>query len=104
MLGKWHYELARLNWLEQMACKFLGGLPNDISIDASMQYFNQAILLEPDNILYLYGQASLYHYRGEDILAEKTLQRALQLSPKEPDDVQRKEKCTQLLSRIKESS
>lgn len=104
VLGKWHYELAKLNWLEQLACKFLGGLPDDISMDASMKYFNQAIALDPDNILYLYGRASLYHYRDEDLLAEKSLNQALQLSPREPDDIQRKEKCSQLLSRIRKSS
>jgi tetratricopeptide (TPR) repeat protein len=104
VLGKWHYELAKLNWLEQLACKFLGGLPDDISMDASMKYFNQVIALDPDNILYLYGRASLYHYRDEDLLAEKSLNQALQLSPREPDDIQRKEKCSQLLSRIRKSS
>jgi tetratricopeptide (TPR) repeat protein len=104
VLGKWHYELARLNWLEQLACKFLGGLPDDISMDASMKYFNQAIALDPENILYLYGLASLYHYQDNDSQAEKILQHAVQLSPREPDDVQRKEKCALLLSQIKRTS
>jgi tetratricopeptide (TPR) repeat protein len=104
VLGKWHYELAKLNWLEQLACKFLGGLPNDISMESSMKYYNQAIGLDPKSILYLYGLANLYHYQGHETLAEKTLQKALQLSVREPDDIQRRENCLTLLRRLKESS
>ncbi len=104
VLGKWHFELAKLNWLEQLACKFLGGLPNDISMETSLKYYDVAIDKDPKSILYLYGRAALYHYRGEDLLAEKNLQKALQLNVREPDDVQRKENCLLMLSKITKNS
>jgi len=104
VLGKWHYELAKLNWLEQLACKFLGGLPNDISMESALKNYNLATGIDPKSILYLYGLANLYHYQGEDTLAEKILQKGLQLSVREPDDIQRRENCLALLRQLKESS
>ncbi len=105
VLGKWHYELACLNWFEQAACKvFLGSMPETISMETSIRYFKKAVSLEPESILFLYGEATVYHHNGNDEQALKVLAHALQLHPKEPDDVQHKEKCLLMLSQIKKSS
>lgn len=101
VLGKWHYELARLNWLEQMACDFFfGGLPEDVSMEKAIANFKKASHLDPDNILFLYGEASVYHYQQQFDLAKVTLERALALSPREPDDILRKEKCKALYEEL----
>lgn len=101
ILGKWHFELARLNWFEQMACKlFFGGLPEGISMDAAIENFKKASILQPNTILFLYGEASACHYEGEDEKAIRLLKQALALPPKEPDDIPRKERCSQLLHEI----
>jgi tetratricopeptide (TPR) repeat protein len=101
ILGKWHFELARLNWFEQMACKlFFGGLPEGISMDAAVRSFRKASILQPNTILFLYGEASAYHYQEDDEKATRLLQQALALPLKEPDDIPRKERCSQLLAEI----
>ncbi|MBX2946558.1 MAG: tetratricopeptide repeat protein [Cyclobacteriaceae bacterium] len=101
VLGKWQLELSRLNWLELLACKLLfGGLPEDISKKTSLEYFNKALSINPNSILYLFGQASAYADLGEKEKAIKVLQRALKLPLAEPDDEQRKERCRNLLSTL----
>ncbi len=105
ILGKWNFELSQLTWIEQMACRvFFGGLPEGFSMEAAKTNFNKANQLEPNTILYLYGQASVYKYLGEFDKAKKILNHALQLPLKEPDDAQRKRRCQQLLDVIDEES
>jgi tetratricopeptide (TPR) repeat protein len=101
VLGKWQYELSQLNWMELMACRiFFGGFPESISIEASLHYFDKAIEFNPNSILFLYGQASAQHALGENQKAVNALDRALVLPISEPDDVLRKERCTNLLKQI----
>ncbi|MBL7858032.1 MAG: hypothetical protein JNM57_10110 [Cyclobacteriaceae bacterium] len=101
VLGKWHFELARLNWMERMACElFFGGLPEGISMTKAVEYLKKASLLEPKTILYLFGEAWAYHYLGDKDKAVSLLNYALSLPLKEPDDVIRKEKCAALLKEI----
>ncbi|HEY9045159.1 MAG TPA: hypothetical protein VIN08_04655 [Ohtaekwangia sp.] len=101
ILGKWHFELAKLSWVEQVACKlFFGGLPEGISMDAAVRNFRKASALQPNTILFLYGEASAFHYQQEDQKAIKLLKQAIALSPKEPDDIPRKKRCTDLLEEI----
>lgn len=101
VLGKWHLELARLNWMELMACKiFFGGFPEAVSTEASLRYFNKALHYNPNSILFMFGQASAYIDLEENAKARITLYRALQLPLAEPDDVIRKERCSALLQQI----
>jgi len=101
VLGKWQLELSRLNWLELLACKLLfGGLPEEISTQAALDYFNKSLTLNPNSILYLFGQASAYADLGQKEKAIAVLQRALKLPLAEPDDEQRKERCKLLLQSL----
>ena len=101
ILGKWHFELARLSWFERLACElFFGGLPEGISMDKAIAYLQKASLIEPNTILYLFGEASAYHYKKDNKKAIALLKLALSLPIREPDDVQRKKRCTELLKEI----
>jgi tetratricopeptide (TPR) repeat protein len=101
ILGKWQYELSRLNWMELMACRiFFGGFPEEISLERALEYFKQANAYKEDYILFLYGLASAQHALGENDKATQTLQRALSLPLSEPDDATRKERCQALLRQI----
>lgn len=101
ILGKWQYELARLNWVELMACRiFFGGFPEEISLERALEYFQQANSYKEDYILFLYGLASAQHALGENEKATQTLQKALSLPLSEPDDATRKERCQALLRQI----
>lgn len=101
ILGKWQYELSRLNWVELMACKlFFGGFPEQISLERSLEYFKKANSYKQDYILFLFGLASAQHALGDNDKATQTLQKALSLPMAEPDDATRKERCQALLRQI----
>lgn len=101
ILGKWQYELSRLNWMELMACRiFFGGFPEEISMERALEYFKKANSYKQDYILFLFGLASAQHALGENDKATLTLQRALALPLSEPDDAPRKERCQNLLKQI----
>lgn len=101
ILGKWQYELSRLNWVELMACKlFFGGFPEQISLERSLEYFKKANSYKQDYILFLFGLASAQHALGKNDKATQTLQKALSLPMAEPDDATRKERCQVLLRQI----
>jgi sterol desaturase/sphingolipid hydroxylase (fatty acid hydroxylase superfamily) len=99
VLGKWHLELAKLNWAEKLACNLLfGGVPRGVSLEKSIGYFERAIQLQPDYILFHYGKASALYYTGKYDKVIAVLEDALKLSPVEPDDNLRIQKCRKLLS------
>jgi tetratricopeptide (TPR) repeat protein len=101
VLGKWQLELSRINWIEMLAVKLLfGGLPEEISKEAALNYFNQGLALNPDSILFLFGLASVYYDLGLMDKATTTLQKAISLPLAEPDDAQRKDRCRDLLAKI----
>ena len=101
ILGKWHLELARLNWMERAACNlFFGGMPEGVSLDNAIAYMQRASTLEPGTILYLYNEALAYHHSDDDKKALQILKQAITLPNKNPDDDIRKEKCKTLMRDI----
>jgi tetratricopeptide (TPR) repeat protein len=103
VLGKWHYELSKLTWVERVACDlFYGGLPEGVSMQESVKNYNKALQLDPTQIIILYGHASALHYEGKDEEAIRVLEKALSLPLRDADDEQRKGKCRELLKEIKD--
>jgi tetratricopeptide (TPR) repeat protein len=101
ILGKWHFELARLNWMERLACEiFFGGMPEGVSMDKAVFYLQKASRLEPNTILYLFGEARIYHHLRDDKRAVALLKHAITLPIREPDDIIRKQRCQDLLMEI----
>jgi tetratricopeptide (TPR) repeat protein len=103
VLGKWHYEISKLNWFERMACDlFFGGMPEGVSMEESVRNFNKALALDPTQIIILYGHATVLHYEERDEEAIAVLQKALKLPLRDMDDEERKGKCRELLKEIKD--
>jgi tetratricopeptide (TPR) repeat protein len=103
VLGKWHYELSKLTWVERVACDlFYGGVPEGVSMEESFKNFNIALKLDPDQIIILYGKAAALHYEGKDQEAIRILERAITLPLRDVDDEFRKERCRNLLKEIKD--
>lgn len=98
VMGKWHFELARLNMVERLACDiFFGGMPDGVSMDKALAYFKKASELEPNTILYLFGEARVHEYQDNEVKAIALLKKAIALPNREPDDDLRREKCRVLL-------
>jgi tetratricopeptide (TPR) repeat protein len=48
ILGRWHYGIASLSWLERSFAKIIyGGVPPGASMEKARSYFEQAIALDP---------------------------------------------------------
>ena len=104
ILGKWHFAIASLSRLETFMCSVLfGGVPEGASIDEALRCYEKAISLQPDYIVFHYGKALTLHYKGENPETVLTLERALQLSPRDPDDQGRLKKCQRLLLQSKQN-
>ncbi len=102
ILGKWHYEVSKLTWIEKFACNaFLAKIPNDVSYGKSLSYYEKAIGIQPEYILFHYAKAgTLYEQRRyHEVIA--VLNNAIKLPCTEPDDLVRKEKCLKLLYEAK---
>jgi tetratricopeptide (TPR) repeat protein len=103
IMGKWHFELARLNMMERLACDlFFGGMPDGVSMEKALAYFKKASELEPNTILYLYGEARVYGHLDDNKKAILLLKKAIALPNREPDDDIRREKCRVLLKTLEE--
>lgn len=101
IIGKWHLSLASLSWLEKTACDFLfGGMPEDVSLENAMQYFEKAIQLQPDCILYHYNKALTLKKLGRTKEAIVVSKFSLQLPIRDANDRIRRENCAELLKEL----
>ncbi|MDZ7361304.1 MAG: tetratricopeptide repeat protein [candidate division KSB1 bacterium] len=101
VLGRWHYELADLNFIERAVAKIIfGGLPTGASYEQAARYFEQAIQHRP--------QAPVHHYEYARTLlkldrvaeARRHLEKCLALPDVFWDDAQHKIEARKLLDKI----
>lgn len=101
ILGKWHLTLSTLSPLEKIGCTILfNDLLKDASLKQALVCFDRAIKLEPEYILFHYNRALAQYYSGNIVEARHSLNCALALTQKEPDDAIRIQKCQSLLKKI----
>ncbi|MBN4065833.1 hypothetical protein JYT51_00705 [Candidatus Amoebophilus asiaticus] len=99
ILGKWHYRVSNVSWLEAIAAKLLGGLPPS-SNEESTNAFKKAIKLNPDEVLYYLDLAIEYEEIDEDRKAVEILKKALTLKPQSLDDPMYLKHCQELLDKF----
>ncbi|MEI7737031.1 MAG: hypothetical protein WCI49_16290 [Ferruginibacter sp.] len=87
VLGRWHYEISSLNFVEKAAVKmFYGGFPPS-SLKEGIAAFEKAKSLMPGFILNYLEMAKAYHRNGEDVKAKDILNQMLLLPNHTEDDV-----------------
>lgn len=101
ILGRWHYGIASLSWLEKSFAKIIyGGVPPGAKMEKARSYFEQAIALDPKTPInhYWLGETliKLKDYRG----ARAELESCLALDDVLWDDKRTKEKAQQRLKDI----
>lgn len=98
VLGRWHYKVANLSFVERLAANTLfGGIPGDASNEEAASAIERAIELNPDYVLYYYDLARVYEEMGRDEEAIQTCRTALDLENLTPDDPNLKEDCRELI-------
>lgn len=56
VMGRWHYALADLSWVERQIASIIYATPPDASFEEALKYFQKANQLDPDdlrNVLYI---------------------------------------------------
>lgn len=101
ILGKWHLELSTLSALEKIGCTLLfNDVTQGASLRKALECFDSCIRLEPEYILFHYNHALAQYYSGNMTESRRSINRALSLTQKEPDDAIRIRKCRHLLKKI----
>lgn len=98
VLGRWHFKVANLSWIERTAANTLfGGIPGDATNQKAADAIQKAIDLNDGNILYYLDLAKVYEEMGHDEQAIAVCKNAVELESKTPDDPILKEQCRKLI-------
>ena len=86
LLGKWHFEVTSLNFVEKGLVKVIfGGLP-DASMAQAIQWYEKARAVDPGFVLNYLELARAYKENGQSDKAIDILNRLAKLPPKTQDD------------------
>ena len=100
VLGRWHFKVANLSDIEQLAANTLfGGIP-EASEKKAVDFLEKAIELNSRHILYYYDLARMYKHVGKQEQAIRTCKQALKKDPLSPDDPDLKKKCKDLITTL----
>ncbi|MGM0547068.1 MAG: tetratricopeptide repeat protein [Bacteroidota bacterium] len=98
LLGRWHFKVANLSWVERTAANTLfGGIPGDASNEKAVEAVQKAIELNDNYVLYYYDLATVYEEMGNDSEAIEACETAVEKENLTPDDPMLKEKCRKLI-------
>ncbi len=101
MLGRWHFELADLSWVERTVAKIVYETPPKASFEESVEFMRRAIEAKPDEIrhhLWL-GKALLKLKNNDEAI--KVLQDAIALTPVDNGDRLMQKEANELLEKLK---
>jgi tetratricopeptide (TPR) repeat protein len=87
ILGKWHYEVSDLNFIESAAVKlFFGGLPES-SFSMAINAYEKAKKIAPEFCLKYLELAKAYYKNDQKSLAISQLKKVIQLPSSTADDI-----------------
>lgn len=101
ILGRWHYEVSNLNFLERTLARwFFGSLPES-SLSESIACLEKSRALRPDFMLNYFELARAYHREGRNDRAMALLTQMEKLPDQMYDDRTVRAEGKQLLERLK---
>jgi tetratricopeptide (TPR) repeat protein len=100
VLGKWHYEVANLNFFERTAVKVMYGGFEPASMEESIKAYEKAKQLEPEFALNYLELAKAYKSNGQKAKAIQTLKQLAVTPEKTADDKKTKEEGNKLLKQL----
>ena len=102
ILGRWHYEVSNLNFLERTLARwFFGALPES-SLSESISNLEKSRSLRPDFLLNYFELARAYHREGQNDRAIALLKRMESLPDEMYDDRTVRKEGGQLLKQLTE--
>ncbi len=101
MMGRWHYELADLSWVERTLAETLYGKLPDASIAGAIRNFKAALKIEPENISHRLWLAKSLLENDQDAEARTVLETAVHLQPQDAAGLRDLEEARKLLERLR---
>jgi tetratricopeptide (TPR) repeat protein len=102
ILGRWHRTIAGFSAIEKaMINSFFGGVPPGGSYDDAVKAFMMCVSLEPKFMLHQYELAQTYYDMGKEVEAKLWVQKALEITPANDDDLKAKKDLEALLKKLK---
>ena len=86
LMGRWHYELAELSWLERSIASLVYATPPEGSYKTALKLFKHAIRINSLEIRHHFWLAKTYDALGKYSLAKKEFRIVLSLKPKDKKD------------------
>ncbi|MAV65245.1 MAG: hypothetical protein CMG00_08660 [Candidatus Marinimicrobia bacterium] len=86
LMGRWHFELANLSWVERSMARIIYGVPPQGSLDSAILFFKEAIRIDSNQIRHHYWLARTYYAMGNYKLAEDEFKIVLSLDALDNND------------------
>lgn len=100
LLGMWHFELIRSNWIKKAAVKnFYNGI-FDTQVDSAIYYMEKARSIEPYFVLDYLDLAKVYIYDHQPAKAIAVLEKLVKLPNRSFNDAAYKEEGKQMLAKM----
>ena len=101
VLGRWNYEVANFNpILKALAQAVYGRLP-DASNEKAIEYFSEAIALQPRRVAHHLELGRAYLALGEKQRARQQFNKGLSLPSTEKDDENNKQRARMTLKQLR---
>ena len=92
VMGRWHYTLADLSWVERKIAGLIYATPPEASFEEAAEFFQQAIEIAPDEVRHHLFLGKTYIELGDKEAAKNALNAALSISAgNESDRILQKE-------------
>ena len=98
VMGRWHYTLADLSWVERKIAGLIYATPPEASFEEAAEYFKKAIALAPDDIRNHLWLGNTYVALKNNDLAKQEYNTALGITAETDSDRKLQKEAQQLLS------
>ncbi|MCD6176664.1 MAG: hypothetical protein J7K29_02385 [Candidatus Cloacimonetes bacterium] len=101
LMGRWHYELADLSWIERTVAKIVYETPPKASFEESVEFYKRAIEAKSNEIRhYLWIGKALIKLKDKEE-AKKYLLTATEMTPLDDSDRLMQKESVELLKKLK---
>jgi len=101
LLGRWHYELADLSWIERTVAKIVYETPPKASFEESVEFYKKAIEAKSDEVRHYLWIGKAFIKLKDYEKAKKYLQTATEMTPLDDADRLMQKEAAVLLKKLK---
>lgn len=97
VMGRWHYELASLSWIERTIAEWVYETPPEGGFEHAADFYRKAIRTKPDEIRHHFWLGKTLIEMDEEVEAEKVFNHILILKPMDDSDRNMQKEAKELL-------